>query len=200
MKKIYAFFVLVTVFVGGCASNPMQVSSNQELDRVDKNRSRVVFMRSSFVGSAINASLFDVTTGDPEFIGIMANGTKVVYETKPGKHTFMVVSEAADYLHADLLPGKTYYSLVTPRMGAWKARFSLWPIKNDSKSQFNTRSKEFDRWLEGTTLVENSAASNNWAAANMGSVKAKHAEYWSVWQNKTPAALAERTLDAGDGL
>lgn len=200
MKNINALFVLMTVFFGGCASNPMQVSNDQELDRVGKDRSRVVFMRSSFVGSAINASVFDVTAGDPKFIGIIANGTKVAYEIKPGEHTFMVVSEAADYLHADLLPGKTYYSLVTPRMGAWKARFSLWPIRNDSTSQHNTHSKEFDSWLKGTKLVENSDASRSWAAANANSVKAKHAEYWPVWQKKTPAALAERTLNSGDGM
>lgn len=200
MKKTYLIFILTAVFIGGCASNPMQVSGNQNLDRVGKDGSRVVFLRSSFVGSAINASVFDITSGEPKFIGIIGNGTRVAYDTNPGKHTFMVVSEAADYMYSNLSPGKTYYSLVTPRMGAWKARFSLWPIRNDSTSEYNTRSKAFDSWLRGTRLVENSDASMNWAAANINSVKAKHNEYWPVWKTKTPQAIAERTLNPDDGM
>jgi hypothetical protein len=200
MKSIRILFVLLSLLVVGCASNPMKVSVNQKPDKVDAEHARVIFLRSSFVGSAINASLFDVTSGEPEFIGISANATKIAYDVKPGKHTFMVVSEAADYLEADLSAGKTYYSLITPRMGAWKARFSLWPIRNDSKSQFNVQSNDFKSWLKSTKLVENSDASLKWAKGSLGSVKARHAEYWPVWQQKSAKDLEERTLKPGDGM
>ncbi len=43
----------------------------------------------------------------------------------------MVVSEAADFAKADVEAGKTYYVLVTPRMGWWKARFSLRPLMRE---------------------------------------------------------------------
>jgi hypothetical protein len=199
MKNVRLLFILLSVFVVGCAGNPMKISSNQKLDQVGSNKSRVIFLRSSFMGSAINASLFNITKGEPEFIGIIGNGTRVVHDTQPGKCTFMVVSEAADYMEADLLPGKTYYALVTPRMGAWKARFSLWPIRNDSTSEYNVNSKDFKSWMANTKLVENSDESRRWATANMQSVKAKHAEYWPVWKQKTPEALVERTLKPSDG-
>lgn len=59
------------------------------------DEAQIIFMRSSFVGSAISASVYDVTDGKTEFIEILENGTKLEYKTGTGKHTFLVVSEAA---------------------------------------------------------------------------------------------------------
>lgn len=75
---------------------------------------QVVFMRDAFVGQGINGSLYDLTEGEPEFIGIIASGTKVTQLTTLGKRVYMVVSEAADFMEADLVGGKTYFSVVPP--------------------------------------------------------------------------------------
>ena len=76
---------------------------------------------------AIQSTVFDVTDDAPRMVGIVSAKTKIAYEVAPGEHHFMVVSEAADFMRADLAAGKTYYALVTPRMGVWRARFSLLP-------------------------------------------------------------------------
>ena len=200
MKYIRILSILSTLIFAGCASNPMQVSSSQSVQKAMPDESQIVFMRSTFVGSAINASLYDVTDEETKFLGIISNGTKVAYTTTPGKHTFMVVSEAADFMEADFLPGRTYYSIVTPRMGAWKARFSLWPIRNDGSSEYNTESAEFTKWLNSTKLVHNSEESEAWYTNNKDSVKSKQLDYWPVWQQKTPEDLAKRTLNPQDGM
>ncbi len=67
----------------------------------------VVFMRYSAVGAAIKATVYEITDDKTIFIGIMKNKTKINYPTTAGKHTFMVVSEAADFMEADLAAGKT---------------------------------------------------------------------------------------------
>jgi len=200
MKYIRILSILSTLIFAGCASNPMQVSSSQSVQKAMPDESQIVFMRSTFVGSAINASLYDVTDEETKFLGIISNGTKVAYTTTSGKHTFMVVSEAADFMEADFLPGRTYYSIVTPRMGAWKARFSLWPIRNDGSSEYNTESAEFTKWLNSTKLVHNSEESEAWYTNNKDSVKSKQLDYWPVWQQKTPEDLAKRTLNPQDGM
>lgn len=200
MKCIRILSILSTLIFAGCASNPMQVSSSQSVQKAMPDESQIVFMRSTFVGSAINASLYDVTDEETKFLGIISNGTKVAYTTTPGKHIFMVVSEAADFMEADFLPGRTYYSIVTPRMGAWKARFSLWPIRNDGSSEYNTESAEFTKWLNSTKLVHNSEESEAWYTNNKDSVKSKQLDYWPVWQQKTPEDLAKRTLNPQDGM
>jgi hypothetical protein len=200
MKYIHLLIILSTMIFAGCASNPMQVSSSQSVQKAMSDESQIIFMRSSFLGSAINASLYDVTDETTKYLGIIANGTKIAYTTTPGKHTFMVVSEAADFMEADFSPGKTYYSLVTPRMGAWKARFSLWPIRNDGSSERNTGSAEFTQWVNSTKLVHNSAESEAWYINNKNSVKSKQLDYWPVWRQKTPEDLAKRTLNPEDGM
>lgn len=202
MLRNYLAFALVaiTLLLSGCGSNPMKVADDQHLALMNNNESQIVFMRSTFVGSAISASLYDVTSGEPEFIGIINNGTKVAYATKPGKRVFMVVSEAADYLEANLEGGKTYYSIVTPRMGAWVARFSMWPIRNGSSGDYSTKSKDFESWLSGTKLVTNSEKSEAWFEKNEKSIQAKHEKYWPAWQEKSQDDLARRTLNADDGV
>ena len=195
--------ILVTAAIAllsGCASSKMIVQENQELVAPSAGKAQVVFMRSTFVGSAIQASVFDVTSGEPEFIGIISNDTKLAHVTDPGKRVFMVVSEAADYMEANLAAGKTYYSMVTPRMGAWKARFSMHPVRNSGGGEFQYDSRQFQDWLEKTRFVTNTAESTAWAKENLSNIKDKHARYWEVWKQKSPADLAERTLNADDGV
>lgn len=200
LRLIKLAFVTCSIWLAACAGNPMVVSTNQTVAAPDPDKAQIVFMRSSFVGSAINASLFEVKADRNEFIGIMANGTKISHEVEPGEHTFMVVSEAADFMKADLEAGKTYYAMVTPRMGAWKARFSFQPIKKGADSDFSTSSKNFGDWVKGTKLVENSEASQLWAQNNAASIESKKDAYLTKWLSKDSEEIARQTLEASDGL
>lgn len=198
--RISAVLVWVgTLLLTGCSSM-MQPVDNQAVQPSAQDGAQVVFMRSAFMAKAIDASLYDVTGGKTQFIGILANGTKVAYPTAAGHRIFMVVSEAADFLEADLAPGKTYYSMVIPRMGMWKARFSMWPVARDLKAEYSSQSSDFKDWITDTKLVTNSPKSLNWFQNNKNSVEAKRVEYWPVWQKKSSADLELRTLHAGDGL
>ncbi len=198
--NIFRILILsLSMLFVGCASNPMLVSKDQVISKVSSDKAQVVFMRSSFVGSAINGSLYDVTSGDPVFIGIIANGTKVSYDTTPGKHLFMVVSEAADFLEADISAGKSYFGIVTPRMGFWKARFSIWPVRNDGTTKFNTETSQFKSMLLKTDLVENSDKSIEWFNKHKSDIKSKLDKYLPVWKEKTPEDLEKRTLKPDDG-
>ena len=200
MRVFYIFTLLGTLLLAGCASNPMAPVADQTVPAAASDTAQVVFMRDAYTGKAIVSSLYDVTDGKTRFIGVMANGTKIAYPTTPGKHTFMVVSEAADFMEADLVAGKTYYALVTPRMGLWKARFSLWPISNDPEAAHSLKSKDFKGWVEDTDLVTNSPKSLAWYERVKASVEKKRASYWPVWQEKSAEAVAERTLKPTDGL
>jgi hypothetical protein len=196
--RILALFAVV--LMAGCASNPMALSPQQELQPPPADKAQVVFMRSSFVGSAISATLYEVSNGDIEFIGVLVDGAKIAYQTTPGDHAFMVVSEAADFMEADLSAGKTYYSIVTPRMGMWKARFSLWPIKTSPDAEFHTGMDDFEKWVSKTKFMDNTDKSRAWYEGNKDSVKSKYEEYLPVWMNKSAEDLAERTLVPEDGM
>lgn len=190
----YILILLSTFLFAGCASNPMQQAAQQQIQPVEANQAQVIFMRSSVFGGAIKASLFDVTDGNIQFIGILANNTKTAYVTKPGKHTFMVVSESADFMEANLKAGSNYFSLATPRLGMWKSRFSLWPIKHDKNAHYHFEQPRFQEWLEETKLVVNSPKSQAWFNTHKNSVESKYNKYWPEWQKKSAADLAKRTL------
>lgn len=96
----------------------------------------------------------------------------------------MVVSEAADFMEADLVAGKTYYALVTPRV--WVCGKHGFPVANQQRGGCDPslKSKNFKGWVEDTDLVTNSPKSLAWYERVKASVEKKRAEYWPVWQEK----------------
>ena len=88
----------------------------------------------------------------------------------------MVIGESADFMTADLLPDKIYYAYVTPRMGLWKARFSLEPKRRQDLDMPELKSA-----LDECRSVETTVASTNWALSNMNSIQSKRAEYYEEW-------------------
>ncbi|WP_159016675.1 hypothetical protein [Cognatiluteimonas profundi] len=162
-------------------------------------KAMVVFMRPSNYGGAIQASVYDATRPAQEFIGIVSGNTKIAYQADPGKHLFMVVGENADFLNATLDAGKTYYVLVSPRMGMWKARFSLLPIHNDPAAKYSTRSADFAKWQAGTRWVQKTPAADAWYLDNAANVTSKRADYMQRWNTASAEQQAELTLLPGDG-
>jgi hypothetical protein len=158
-------------------------------------QSQIIFMRATSYGGNVAASIFDVTdSGEAKFIGIVRPWNKIVYPVRPGVHTFMVVSEAADFMQATVVGGKTYHALVTPRMGAWKARFSFKPVRADE-----LEGSQFTTWDRKTKLVTNTPTTQAWARENAASVADKRDRYWPEWSGKSQSDKDAQTLRAEDG-
>ncbi len=178
--------------LAGCGSTAM-VKSDKAV-KVSQSEATMVFMRASVFGAAITAAVYDVTGPESKFIGLIDSSSKLAYSVSPGEHTFMVVSEAADFMKVTASAGKTYYALVTPRPGAWRARFSFKPLR---QADFN--GPDFAKWDSGTQLMENSPKSEAWAASNARSVNAKRASYWVEWSGKAAVQQDSQTLREEDG-
>ena len=195
MKKysVWGFLIALSLLFTGCGS-VMTPSPNQTIGKAGNDESQVVFFRSSSVGAAVDASLYEVTGGDIKFIGVISYGTKVAFRTLPGKHTFMVVGENADFMEADLAAGKTYYGVVTPRFGAWTIRFSLWPVKRAEGSDYHFDAPAVKRWIQKTKLMENSEKSHRWYEKKKANIRKMHDKYLPLWEKKSPEDLARRFL------
>ncbi|MDD1622294.1 MAG: hypothetical protein LUQ11_12520 [Methylococcaceae bacterium] len=200
-------FMLTSVFIpcllllSGCTSSLMQKSAlnNLTIPTAKSESAQIVFMRPSSFGGAIQSSVFDLKQNenklaDDIFIGIVSANTKVLYQAEPGFHLFMVIGENADFMQAHLQAGKTYYALVTPRMGWWKARFSLKPLHRS-----DLLSGDFKDWFESTDWYENTNASRQWSVDNWESVQDKKQEYLGKWGNKSESEKDELTLKESDG-
>jgi hypothetical protein len=177
---------LVAIMLSGCAGavkNMRTVPPDQAVASPVQGKAMVVFMRPATLGFAIQSSVFEVKQDEPMLIGIVAAKKKVAYQVDPGKHLFMVVGESADFMSAQLDANKTYYTLVTPRMGMWKARFSLKPV-----SAAELQSPDFNKWYDACEWVEKIPAADTWAADNMTSIKSKQDAYYTKWMNKDSTA------------
>jgi hypothetical protein len=150
----------------------------------------VVFMRPSTLGFAIASSVYELKPAGDVFIGIVPAKRKLAYVADPGSTRFMVVSEAADFMAAELEAGKTYYALVTPRMGVWKARFSLRPVTAEELG-----GSQFRDWDGECRWIDNTPASHGWAKEHGSDVQSKKVEYLQKWEPRND----KPTLRASDG-
>lgn len=154
--------------------------------------SKIVFMRPHAFGGAIQASVFDVTgAGDAKFIGIINMHTQLSYPVQPGRYTFMVVGESADFMEADIVAGKSYYALVIARPGAWKARFSFVPVRDNEK--------RVEQWEQSLRPVASTPRTTAWAKQNASSIESKRSRYYAEWSGKPESQRAGQTLNAQDG-
>ena len=200
MIKNLLVSALFLLLLSGCQSTLMEPSANQAQTNAGVGQSQVVFIRSAFLAKAIQASVYDITSGTPEFIGIVSNDTKVSYMTSPGEHMFMVVGESADFLKATVLEGKTYYTVVSPRMGFWKARFSMHPVRNDESAKFKYDSKDFKEMLADSQFVKGGAKAEQWALKNANSISAKMNEYLPEWKLKAVEKQQAATIEIMDHM
>jgi len=175
------------LLLSGCAGTVKNMSTvpvSEVATSPADGKSMIVFMRPSSLGFAIQSSVFEIAEENLSLAGIVAAKTKVSYELEPGEHLFMVVGESADFMSAELEPNKIYYALVAPRMGVWKARFSLKPIHSADLS-----SAQFSEWFQGCEWVQKSPASEDWMRSNLSSIQSKREKYYSNWMEKD---LADR--------
>ncbi len=189
--------MLVLLLLGACAGSSefMRDVAPDKVNYTPKpDQALVVFMRPSGIGFAVQSSVFDVTDGSPVFLGIVPAMTKIAHYAPPGKRRYMVIGESADFMAANLDPGKVYYALVTPRMGLWKARFSLAPVRATK-----TNTSEFADWYKGARWIENMETASGWANSNMSSIREKMTEYLPKWQGKSDKPIL-KSEDGQAGL
>ena len=186
-----AAFALLLAGCEGTVQHMRAVPAEAAPAAPQPGKALVVFMRPSGLGFAVQSSVFDLKdSGPPALVGIVAAKAKLAYHVQPGAYQFMVIGENADFMSADVVAGRTYYVRVEPRMGMWKARFGLEPIR-----QKDLASAEFASALGECKWVEKNAESDSWAGANMVSIMSKRAEYYPDWikqaESARPRLLAE---------
>ncbi|HEX6690729.1 MAG TPA: hypothetical protein VF110_06215 [Burkholderiales bacterium] len=196
--RLSAAAAALCLLASGCAS-VMRDAPSQEITRASPDKAKVVFMRSSMVAAAIGCDLFEVVNGELRFIGQLPTGNKIAYETTPGRKVFMAYGTAADFMLAELSPGKTYYSIVRPNWGT--GGFAPTPIRSaGGPNETDVKSKDFQAWLSGTKLIEASPKeAEAWFAENKQRMQETYVDYWNRFERKNAQEKAERTLERQDG-
>ncbi|MFI5317620.1 MAG: hypothetical protein ACHQ6T_18100 [Myxococcota bacterium] len=139
----------------------------------------VEFLRPNEDNSWTQSTVYDIQADGDHFVGVLSGSTRVAYMTHAGPHTFMVVGESADFLYAELLEGKTYYVLVDPRVGWFKSRFSLLPVRHN---QIGT--PEFTQW-ESVEMLAQGPDCVRWVRENVDSIVQKRNHWKPEWDQQT---------------
>ena len=122
----------------------------------------------------------------PEIVGILSSNTKIAYQVDPGKHLFMVQGEGAEFIAADVLPGKVYYVLISASPSKrGPPRYSVKAV--DTRQQ---TPKDFKELLEKAIWVVKTPESLSYTTANINAIKTKQAEGYRLWKQTAETGRA----------
>ena len=160
----------------------------------------VEFMRPSKMGGAIKCAIFDVTAGEPVLLGILTPKDKLIVAAPAGKHLYMITGENADFMEAELVAGKTFRAVAIARMGAWKARFSLIPLKkHPGEEEWALDGKKAAEWIKICRHVTMTPNAATWHTENRKSILEKRDAYMPKWTAMSENLKQYRRLVAEDG-
>ena len=188
------WLIAIMIAAAACEAPFMKAAPEQNAAQgPDANEATIIFMRPSLLGTDERAAVFDVTSPENKFVGIVWTRTKVLYRTTPGKSMFMLVGEQADFLQADLEAGKTYYAQVILKLSFSKNKLGFSAVDHEELD-----TEEFEEGEALCELVENTPEAYAWAAENMADVKKKRAEYLPKWHKKS--VVDKAVLRPEDGI
>jgi hypothetical protein len=192
----YILLSISAVFIFSACSNHMVKVPDNKIAKPTPDEATIVFMRSSFVLSAIGVEMFEVNDGKLTFIGNLSTDTRIAHKTKPGKKVYMAYGQAADFMIANVEAGKTYFSIVRPNWGT--GGFAPTPIRVDGTSDYNTSLPAFKKWMNLTLYEIKQPEANEWFEKNKEKYEKIYIDYWNRFQRKTPNEKAQRTLNPFD--
>lgn len=168
------FLAVALLLLSGCATTTSHMSvipDEARVTRPESGKALLIFFRPTNFAGAIQSTIYDGDT----YIGTLSGETHMAYQASPGSHMFMIIGESADFMRAEVSAGKTYYAEVVPRMGVWKARFSLRPVNGSNDMELTMRT---------TKQVAVNDEGRQWAREHAGDIQAKKAEYLPKWESK----------------
>ena len=205
MKRALLSVGVLLLLATGCSHvQTMDASLDQEIKPAEPGKAQIVFMRVSFVSSAVGCDLFEMTNEKVlKYIGSISMNNKIVYVTDPGEKIFMSVSvspyDKADFMKATVTGGKTYFSMVVPNWGT--GGFWLQPFSNDTQSDFHYSMSEFPQWVSNTkSVVKKPEIADKFFNEKTSFYNKIFDEYWARWDKKNTEAKQKYTMNAEDWI
>lgn len=194
MFKAFKLFMAIGIFVFGIF--PPIMGDDSEIPNPGADQSAVVFLRPSSYGGKLWVGLYEVNgENQNEFIALLRGKQKAVFYVKPGEHLFMAYhKESADFIKANLLPGKTYHVLVRP---SWASPYmQLSPIHRAGLDL----AKHTDLVLQ-CQLVDKTSK-EGWAAdpKTISRVEKMRGKFYKNWISSKEATSLAHSILAEDGF
>jgi hypothetical protein len=176
--------MITVVAIAGCSAARHEiVETTTRVERPESGMSLIFFIRAG----APNRFPGPVVMDGDSYLGTVPTWGHLAYVTQPGRHMFAVVSEAADFLQADLEPDKIYYANVRQRSGVWESRYSF--VAHNEASAIDAA-----RGLVlATPQVRSTDAGREWFEKNRELFERLRSEYLPVWQTNPTKQVLQAT-------
>jgi hypothetical protein len=203
MPEYFRVFLLSLALTGFASWADAQAftkpTAEQAIPAPAPDKAQIVFIRAT--GAMIYSFLsilYEVGPDKDLLISPMKNKSKVVHEVAPGEHVFLSHGPIwAHFMKANVEAGKRYYVLVRAVHGRG---FQLRPMRKDGTTDYNTSVPQFAEWLRDTERVEAGEAFEPYMTKFQKNLDEVRAKGFEEWKTKTPAQLAELTLNPADGF
>ena len=160
---------------------------------VKSGQSQLVILRDSVVNARKATYVYETTSGEPKFAGIISNHHKLVLDLAPGEHVMMIGNlPLCDFMKVTVLADKRYYAMVVSR---WPEGFSLRPVTSKGDG-YTFDNDEFKKAQQTTTLA--GRAPDSVIKEEMKNAQESYQAKWEQWQNKVPEQRALLTLKPED--
>lgn len=201
IRLVWVLVLFVLASVGSAAErSEKMIESIEPSPAPAAGMAQVVFVRHDPLGRGVQATLYEVHDIEPRFLGILSNGTRIAIDFTPGFHRLMVLGGRAEFFDAELIEGRTYYVLVQPIRGTFKARFLPRPVRNHDTAELHAHTPWFRKKLACTVRVEGTPDAEAWFAAKQDEIRDTTAEHLAKWKRKKASKRDANALRAEDGL
>jgi len=194
VKTIFASLLLLatTIFCAGDAAAASKASKS-EVWPVKPGQAQIVLVRNSRVSADQPTFLYETTSGQPKYLGLIANKRKFVLDLPPGDHVLMIGKmPLCDFLQVSVLPDKRYYAVVVSR---WPDGTTLRPVRHQGEG-YLYGTKEFLGLLEYTTIA--GRAPESMIKEESEKAEAVYPAKWAQWSAKTAEQKAALTIRPED--
>jgi uncharacterized protein DUF2846 len=143
MRRLFIALFAAALAFPAAASDKFTIHEDRPMDdarRPAPGKALIYFARTQTMGFAVKVKLF----ADGKFLGLIQSKTYIPVEVDPGKHEFIVETENAGFLEAEVAAGKIYVVQVAIHMGAMKARthFEVARTGSEAMQEFKKTQKD----------------------------------------------------------
>jgi hypothetical protein len=188
-----ACFALVAFGAVGCAGSSdhmLEVVATKPIS-APADKAKVVFLRPSGLGFAINFSILDQ---EGKWLGDAVAESHFAVELPPGEYMFVGWAENTAALKATLAPGRVYYVKVDPSMGFGSAQVTL-----EALTRRHADWGELTTWLRDTHRLQPLPSGAAYIEGRKKDALERVKTANENWNTYTSKQKEERTLRAEDG-
>jgi len=191
--SIASLFVLATTIFSAGDAAAASKPGKSEVWPVKEGQAQIVLVRNSNVSWDQPTFLYETTSGQPRYLGLISNKRKFVLDLPPGDHVLMIGKmPLCDFMPVSVLPGKRYYAVVVAR---WPDGTTLRPVRHQGDG-YVYGTDRFREVLNYTTIA--GKAPDSMIKEESRKAEEVYPAKWQQWSSKTAEQKASLTIRAED--